>query len=311
MTCVLFIGQRSDWGMAFLKAMLASGFRIQAIVAASPKRWKGSSNYAAWRGEWRIFQALAGKDIPVWYVSDLRHPRWRQRLAALGAELYFCAAFPQKFPPEILSQPTRACVNIHPSLLPALAGAHPHFWAVRHGHNLTGLTAHQMTDRIDEGPILAQVAQPVEGRSYSHLFRTLQSRIPELIHLLENHFLHGAPTEALDHGLPPSRFTNNRPEDSRICWSTQDYAEIQNILRTGSAFFYFRKWKIRAAGGRAYPHPEPEAAPGMVIEVTPAGIWVSCLEGLVLIESCKIIRLPVPAPVVARLLRIRPGDTLR
>ncbi len=52
-------------------------------------------------------------------------------------------------------------VNIHPSLLPAFPGRHPHREAIERGVKLAGATVHFVTSGpVDGGPILAQRAVP-------------------------------------------------------------------------------------------------------------------------------------------------------
>lgn len=53
-------------------------------------------------------------------------------------------------------------INTHPSLLPAFRGAHAVHDALNHGVKVTGCTVHIATVEVDDGPILAQEAVPVE-----------------------------------------------------------------------------------------------------------------------------------------------------
>ena len=52
--------------------------------------------------------------------------------------------------------------NIHPSLLPAFPGLHPHRQALEHGVKVSGATVHFVEDGVDSGPIVLQAAVPVE-----------------------------------------------------------------------------------------------------------------------------------------------------
>jgi phosphoribosylglycinamide formyltransferase-1 len=52
-------------------------------------------------------------------------------------------------------------LNIHPSLLPAFAGVNTHARALAAGVKLHGATVHYVTERVDDGPIVAQAAVPV------------------------------------------------------------------------------------------------------------------------------------------------------
>lgn len=56
-------------------------------------------------------------------------------------------------------------LNVHPSLLPAFAGGmapRPQAEALAAGVKLTGCTVHFVTEAVDAGPIILQVAVPVE-----------------------------------------------------------------------------------------------------------------------------------------------------
>jgi phosphoribosylglycinamide formyltransferase-1 len=75
-------------------------------------------------------------------------------------------------------------LNIHPSLLPAFPGLHPQRQALDHGVKVTGATVHFLDEGVDTGPIVLQVAVPVEP---SDTEETLAARI-----LAEEHRLYPA-----------------------------------------------------------------------------------------------------------------------
>lgn len=52
-------------------------------------------------------------------------------------------------------------LNIHPSLLPAFRGLHPHRQALEAGVRISGATVHFVSEDMDAGPIVAQGAVPV------------------------------------------------------------------------------------------------------------------------------------------------------
>lgn len=82
-------------------------------------------------------------------------------------------------------------LNIHPSLLPAFKGLHTHARVLQAGAKITGCTVHFVRAAMDDGPIVAQAAVPVnpgdteddlaarvlqaEHRLYPHALRLVAS----------------------------------------------------------------------------------------------------------------------------------------
>ena len=53
--------------------------------------------------------------------------------------------------------------NIHASVLPFYRGPTPTYWCIANGERATGYTLHEMTAKIDAGPILYQEVFPIDG----------------------------------------------------------------------------------------------------------------------------------------------------
>jgi phosphoribosylglycinamide formyltransferase 1 len=73
-------------------------------------------------------------------------------------------------------------LNIHPSLLPAFPGLHPHRQVLDYGAKVSGATVHFLDEGVDTGPIVLQVAVPVAPADTEE---TLAARI-----LVEEHRLY-------------------------------------------------------------------------------------------------------------------------
>jgi phosphoribosylglycinamide formyltransferase-1 len=84
-----------------------------------------------------------------------------QRIDALRPELIVLAGFMRVLTPDFVGRYRGRLLNIHPSLLPAFAGLDTHARALRAGVRLHGATVHFVSDQLDGGPIVAQVAVPV------------------------------------------------------------------------------------------------------------------------------------------------------
>jgi phosphoribosylglycinamide formyltransferase-1 len=110
----------------------------------------------------------AASGVPTWTVRlgdcadrgefDRRVAR---QLALLAPDLVVCAGWMKILGPAALASGP-AFVNTHPALLPAFPGAHAVRDALAYGVKVSGATVHFVDAGVDTGPVIAQVAVPVE-----------------------------------------------------------------------------------------------------------------------------------------------------
>ena len=112
-------------------------------------------------------QLAATKGLKTKVVERLgrsREEHDRDLLAALHeAEVDFVclAGYMRLLSPSFIKSYSGRILNIHPSLLPAFPGLHPHRQALEHGVKYSGCTVHFVDDTLDGGPIIAQAVVPV------------------------------------------------------------------------------------------------------------------------------------------------------
>ncbi|MGH7056730.1 MAG: phosphoribosylglycinamide formyltransferase [Acetobacteraceae bacterium] len=82
-------------------------------------------------------------------------------LCSHGIALVCLAGYLRILSPFLVERWRGRMLNIHPSLLPAFPGLDTHARALAAGAKLHGCTVHLVTERLDDGPILAQAAVPV------------------------------------------------------------------------------------------------------------------------------------------------------
>lgn len=78
-----------------------------------------------------------------------------------GIEVVCLAGYMRLLTPFLVGRWRGRMLNVHPSLLPAFPGLHTHERALEAGVRVHGCTVHEVTEVMDEGPILAQAAVPV------------------------------------------------------------------------------------------------------------------------------------------------------
>ncbi len=127
--------------------------------------------------------------IPALTIAHRDFPRDRARHEAAistelerhGIEIVCLAGYMRLLTPFLVTRFAGRMLNIHPSLLPAFPGLDTHARALAAGVKLHGCTVHLVTERMDEGPILAQAAVPVRPGDTPNL---LGARVLAQEHLL-------------------------------------------------------------------------------------------------------------------------------
>ncbi len=99
--------------------------------------------------------------------ADGRDAALGRALTDAGCDLALLAGYDQLLADGYFAAFRGRTVNIHPSLLPAhggrgMVGLAVHAAVLAAGDAETGVTIHEVTPKLDAGPILAQVAVPVD-----------------------------------------------------------------------------------------------------------------------------------------------------
>lgn len=105
--------------------------------------------------------------VPVRRVEDVSDPSFVEHLDGLDPDVVLSIVCGQKLPPEVLDVPDVA-LNLHGSLLPKYRGRAVAFWPLYYGDDVTGVTAHLMTDAFDAGPIVEQRSVDIDDADTMH-----------------------------------------------------------------------------------------------------------------------------------------------
>jgi len=84
-------------------------------------------------------------------------------LRELEPDIIFSVASPQIFKKDLISIPSKGCLNIHSSLLPDYRGQDANFWVLAKGEKVSGVTIHYLSPGIDDGDIVLQEKIEIES----------------------------------------------------------------------------------------------------------------------------------------------------
>ncbi len=147
---IVFFGT-PDFAVASLKAIVAAGYNVVAVVTAPDK--------AAGRGyqlqSSAVKKAALELGLAVMQPEKLKAPEFIEALRALKADLQIVIAF-RMLPEVVWNMPPMGTFNLHASLLPAYRGAAPINHAIINGETYTGNTTFFLKHEIDTGAIILQ-----------------------------------------------------------------------------------------------------------------------------------------------------------
>lgn len=122
-----------------------------------------------------VLQPLVTKfELPFHFIShetltrEAHEAEMLRIIEPLQPDYLVLAKYMRVLTPEFVRRfPTRI-VNIHHSFLPAFVGTRPYQQAFDRGVKVIGATAHFVTEKLDEGPIVVQQVMPVDHTHTAH-----------------------------------------------------------------------------------------------------------------------------------------------
>jgi methionyl-tRNA formyltransferase len=141
-------------GVRCLSVLLAHGVDVKLVVTH-----KDNPKETIWFDSVAELATLHG--IPTITPDNPNMPEVVAQIRALEPDLFFSFYYREMLKSELLEIPKRGALNMHGSLLPKFRGRVPVNWAIIHGETETGATLHYMTEKPDNGDIVAQQAVPI------------------------------------------------------------------------------------------------------------------------------------------------------
>lgn len=112
-------------------------------------------------GTERSLEYLAKKaKIPFYSIEELNQEKAEVKILEIckkyDIDLIVLARYMRILTPNFVWRYPNRIINIHPSLLPAFPGAMAYAQAFERGTKIVGVTAHYVTENLDQGPIIFQ-----------------------------------------------------------------------------------------------------------------------------------------------------------
>jgi methionyl-tRNA formyltransferase len=196
----------------------------------------------------------------------------------------------KKIPADVLRIARRA-FGVHPSLLPKYRGPDPYYWAIARGERETGVTAHVLTPRYDDGAILAQRRVPLSKTVHAwQLARALDRPSIALMRDVAGRYARG---EAIPEIPQDEERATDAPavtdEDCEIRWDwrvSEVLARIRAAAPEPGAFTGYGEQTVVILEARETERYPKVLEPGDVVE-TDEGVIVRAADGAVVLLAAR------------------------
>ncbi|WP_028227279.1 methionyl-tRNA formyltransferase [Paraburkholderia ferrariae] len=207
-------------------------------------------------------------------------------MRATPHDVMVVAAYGLILPQEVLDIPPHGCINIHASLLPRWRGAAPIHRAIEAGDAETGITLMQMDAGLDTGAMISEARTPITAADTTS---TLHDRLAQLgAQLIVEALVKLERDKALPAKPQPAEGATYAEkigkQEALLDWRRSADVLVRQIrafdpFPGGAATLDGAQLKLWAAELAADFKVSAGAAPGQILEVTPAGVVVACGEG--------------------------------
>jgi len=133
---------------------------LESLLSASKKKsLKGKISVII--GTEKTLQPLAkNSKVPFALIDEKNQEKAEEQIIEVckkyNVDLIVLARYMRILTPNFVWRYPNRIINIHPSLLPAFAGALAYAQAYERGTKIIGVTAHYVTENLDQGPIIFQ-----------------------------------------------------------------------------------------------------------------------------------------------------------
>lgn len=173
----------------------------------------------------------ASHAVPCTKVRDINDAVAVSALRAADLDWLYIIGWSQIAHADVLETPRRGAIGMHPTLLPEGRGRASIPWAILKGLDRTGVTAFELDQGVDTGPIVAQHPIDIDhdetaATLYAKVERAHRSLIRRIHPLLASG---SVPTHPQDESRA-TRWPGRRPADGEVL-PTMTVAEVDRLVR--------------------------------------------------------------------------------
>ena len=211
-------------GYRCLSVLLAHGVDVRLVVTH-----RDNPKENIWFDSVQQLAELHG--IPTITPENPNTPEVVEQIRGLQPDFFFSFYYREILKAPLLAIPEHGALNMHGSLLPKYRGRVPVNWAIIRGETETGATLHYMTEKPDNGDIVAQQAVPILPNDTAHeVFQKVTMAAEMALNDVLPALLAGTAPRIKQDLSRGAYFGGRKAEDGIIDW-TQSALQIHNLVR--------------------------------------------------------------------------------
>ena len=305
---IIFFGSPAP-ALPTLEKLLEAGHKIELIITQPDKpSGRGKTQTAP-----PVKEFAQRRNLPVLQPVKIRQDE--NALAAIkktNPDINVVVAYGQMIPASIIYLPRLRSLNVHFSLLPKYRGAAPVQWAILRGETKTGVTIFELTEKMDEGEIVATQETDILERENAAQLETRLAQIGATLLIKTLEGIEGIRHSPQDHSQA-SYAPRLKKEQGRIDWAN-DALAVDRMVRAfnpwPAAHTFFKSQRLIIHAGRRLADSGTGSHPGRVLDIKKEGIAVGCGSGSVYLAERlqRENKKAMEAAEFVRGIKIEPGD---
>ena len=280
---IVFMGT-PDIAATCLQKLLSDGFDVAAVYT-QPDRPKNRGMKLSFSA---VKEVALKAGLAVYQPESFREDAVVEQLAALKPDVIAVVAYGRILPQRVLNIPSKGCINIHASLLPAYRGSAPYQWAVLDGLEKTGVTAMYLCREMDAGDIIDTAQTPIgpnetAGELLDRLAVLGADLLSKTMHRISQGAVERTPQDPNLVSFAPMLDKSMCPIDwTKTAQQVHDHVRGLHPWPVATAELAGTKFKIHAT-----VIAEGSGEPGQILALTKTGLKVACGQGAVEIRSLQ------------------------
>lgn len=273
---VVIIGY-GELGAALIKGIVKTKHQIAGVLG-----WDRRKHYSRFITNFfpeEMEKLRRQYKLPTIDVPCVNGYEFLEKMTALQPDIILIGSWGEILKRETIELAKKYCINCHPSYLPEHRGSNPYASAIVQGSEYSGVTFHEVDEKIDTGRILLQEKIDITQEDTGASLRDKCAYIAELLVVklldkIENNKL----TPCVQDETKATYYPRLKAEDGAIDWNnsaTTIHNQIRGLYPWIHCYAVYENKLVLIKKSNIVPIEFSNNLPGTILNVSTEGILVA------------------------------------